>query len=1152
MKKLIEAVDQFAGQAVGQKPGDQVRGTERATKKKSGKHPFAGRLVGASEGTNLLVDLEKQIVEGSQERNLKEEFAQYELNELNLFRKKPKPEPIEDPEDYRKLFNKEPLSFNAPHPLDVKHYHNSRDYYEKTGINPLDVKQPIKELAVDDGGSGGEDDVLHKFARMWWAGDEATQIQIEAALARMGWEIGEDEGSYDNGGVFVVRAGDVNGNSYISWSAEDLTEGIMDFMQPQEPKTPKDKLTIAAMRQIEKARADKERQDPSYVRSNDLPSDPTHRRTVTDEEKAGKVELPPPENARKTQIAGTLPTYKKAAEILKKSKVKGKALDFGAGLGHGTKELGKGAHSYEPFPGETFKPHFVEVGSIPDNAYHKIVNLNVLNVVPNAGKQRIRDSIVTHIGRVLAPGGVAIITTRGKDVLTIKGTPGEEPMSMISKIGTYQKGFTPSELQEYVQGLLGDEFVVSKIKLGPAGIMIKKHKQGVAEGNFKQTPGQRQYGALHSQLKSLANSGQINTPNGKQKAEKMIDTIQQLVDTDPSCAGSTVPSKKIWLSEQGVAEGEADEFAPSTRAADQIAASGWRRGGEMTGSSLKGYIETKYADLVSVFGAPYYGPDDEGDKITCEWVITFRDGKVATIYDWKVGEVTPTDLYDWHVGGTSPKVLDYVATLMMGKGTPRTSLWEEHLLEEHQSRSFARNVYFNVTADKSELAQAVSKSIGFHPTSKDGIWKYSVMKNENPENTRRKVEQLEKYFGPHIIARKNNIGESIGASVDLTKNYSNYNSVKGTVVEISPKGRLRIKITTADIDPGRRAAIRVGDTINVASNYVKKGIGESGETVYEAIKPEQLSQLSQLKRDLQQKSVQPPAPVDQDEIDAWERDFKSAHGTRTFAQDNAVTEPEAPKADWRTLPRQGRNKVKTQLQKSNELIGIGEKIVKLLDRAERFPGGLPPGIRSDVENVESAFDGNNIDYDRMLEMYTKLVTELVDFVNMKRAVYRKPKTPRYESEAAVQTDTHSPSPVGSMEEDQRKSHLSKLMDQIDQLGHKEVTEEVPPPVATAGGPAGSPPNVQQPNAPVDPAQAALLKQQQAKMQQNLANLKTAGVNIDPAKAAQSLQKTDTGTPLNAMDKDTIAAMAPAIGNVMSNPSTATQLNTLIKKAGGGA
>jgi putative chitinase len=39
----------------------------------------------------------------------------------------------------------------------------------------------------------------------------------------MGWEIGQDEG-YDNGGVFVVRAGDINGNSFISWPAEELEE----------------------------------------------------------------------------------------------------------------------------------------------------------------------------------------------------------------------------------------------------------------------------------------------------------------------------------------------------------------------------------------------------------------------------------------------------------------------------------------------------------------------------------------------------------------------------------------------------------------------------------------------------------------------------------------------------------------------------------------------------------------------------------------------------------------------------------------------------------------------------------------------------------------------------------------------------------------
>jgi len=86
----------------------------------------------------------------------------------------------------------------------------------------------LNEFAADDGDSGGEEDILHKYARMWWAGDDATQQQIEKVLARMGWEIGEDEGGYDNGGVFVVRAGDENGDSYTSWAAEDLTEGVWD------------------------------------------------------------------------------------------------------------------------------------------------------------------------------------------------------------------------------------------------------------------------------------------------------------------------------------------------------------------------------------------------------------------------------------------------------------------------------------------------------------------------------------------------------------------------------------------------------------------------------------------------------------------------------------------------------------------------------------------------------------------------------------------------------------------------------------------------------------------------------------------------------------------------------------------------------------
>jgi SAM-dependent methyltransferase len=214
-----------------------------------------------------------------------------------------------------------------------------------------------------------------------------------------------------------------------------------------------------------------------------------HQKTVKSTVGKGMNEdLPPPEAARKTQIKGTLPTYLKARDVLDKSGVEGPALDFGAGAGHGTEHLGPDAKSYEPFPQGNFTPHYVDVSKIPSNAFKKIVNLNVLNVVPNVEGNRIRDSIVQNIGRVLAPGGIAIITTRGKDVLTIKGQAGPEPTSMISSIGTYQKGFTSKELLGYIQGVLGSGFEVATLKLGPAGVTIRKLQASVDESEHDFSP----------------------------------------------------------------------------------------------------------------------------------------------------------------------------------------------------------------------------------------------------------------------------------------------------------------------------------------------------------------------------------------------------------------------------------------------------------------------------------------------------------------------------------------------------------------------------------------------------------------------------------------------------------------------------------------
>lgn len=72
-------------------------------------------------------------------------------------------------------------------------------------------------------------------------------------------------------------------------------------------------------------------------------------------------------------------------------------------------------------------------------------------------------------------------------------------------------------------------------------------------------------------------------------------------------------------------------------------------------TSLQGYMQAYYHQLVEVFGEPEGG----GDKTTVEWCLEFEDGTVATIYDWKEYE-TPTGKYNWHIGGRSQKAVDRV------------------------------------------------------------------------------------------------------------------------------------------------------------------------------------------------------------------------------------------------------------------------------------------------------------------------------------------------------------------------------------------------------------------------------------------------------------------------------------------------------------
>jgi hypothetical protein len=102
------------------------------------------------------------------------------------------------------------------------------DKIKKIFDQRLAVSESLNEFAPDDG-SGGEEDTLHKYARMWYNGNDAVQQQVEKILARSGWEIGEIES--EEGGAFVVQTGDENGDSYIGFAVADLTEASLATMR---------------------------------------------------------------------------------------------------------------------------------------------------------------------------------------------------------------------------------------------------------------------------------------------------------------------------------------------------------------------------------------------------------------------------------------------------------------------------------------------------------------------------------------------------------------------------------------------------------------------------------------------------------------------------------------------------------------------------------------------------------------------------------------------------------------------------------------------------------------------------------------------------------------------------------------------------------
>lgn len=78
------------------------------------------------------------------------------------------------------------------------------------------------------------------------------------------------------------------------------------------------------------------------------------------------------------------------------------------------------------------------------------------------------------------------------------------------------------------------------------------------------------------------------------------------------------------------------------------------------GSSLRGYLEAPYPEVVDRLGEPLH--DDFDGKADAVWMVEFADGTFASVYNYKDGrnylgeEGIPTEeLSHWHIGGKSER-----------------------------------------------------------------------------------------------------------------------------------------------------------------------------------------------------------------------------------------------------------------------------------------------------------------------------------------------------------------------------------------------------------------------------------------------------------------------------------------------------------------
>lgn len=101
----------------------------------------------------------------------------------------------------------------------------------------------------------------------------------------------------------------------------------------------------------------------------------------------------------------------------------------------------------------------------------------------------------------------------------------------------------------------------------------------------------------------------------------------------------------------------------------------WTMGGNLVGTYMQGYARYPYSRIVEVFGDPQHLGED-GDKVAFQWTITFADGTIASIYDYKASSLygdgddapTPEEMKqtftDWHIGGKHQRAVELITSAL--------------------------------------------------------------------------------------------------------------------------------------------------------------------------------------------------------------------------------------------------------------------------------------------------------------------------------------------------------------------------------------------------------------------------------------------------------------------------------------------------------